>query len=141
MRKHIPTFALVVLALLVGYWGGRTKAVHAGGPRTFELRAYHTAPGKYADLVKRFHDHTMALFEKHGMTNVAYWNATEDPQRGNVFYYMLAYPSREAREKMWKDFSDDPEWHKVKDASEVDGKLVDKVDAIFLEPTDFSPLQ
>jgi hypothetical protein len=141
MRKHIPTFALVVLALLVGYWGGKYRSVQAGSPRTFELREYITAPGKYPDLVKRFHDHTLALFEKHGMTNIGYWNATEDPQQGHVFYYMLAYPSREAREKMWKEFSDDPEWHKVKDASEVNGKLVDKVEAVFLEPTDFSPLQ
>lgn len=141
MRKHIPTFALVVLALLAGYWAGRNRTVHASSPRTFELRVYHTAPGKYDDLVKRFKNHTMALFQKHGMTNIAYWNATEDPQRGSSFYYMLAYPSREAREQMWKAFADDPEWHKVKDASEANGKLVDKVDAIFLEPTDFSPLQ
>ena len=133
--------ALVVAALAVGYSAGRNSIVEANSPRTFELRAYHTAPGKYGDLVKRFQDHTMALFKKHGMQNVAYWNATEDPQRGHVFYYMLAYPSREAREKMWKAFSEDPEWRRVKDASEAHGKLVEKVDAIFLEPTSFSPLQ
>jgi hypothetical protein len=55
--------------------------------------------------------------------------------------YILAYPSKEAREKSWKAFVDDPDWKAAKEASEKDGKLVDKVDQVFLNPTDYSPLK
>ena len=55
--------------------------------------------------------------------------------------YILAYPSKEAREKSWKAFQDDPDWKAAKEASEKDGKLVDKVVSVFLNPTDYSPIK
>jgi hypothetical protein len=107
---------------------------------TYELRVYYPAPGKLAALNARFREHTMKLFEKHGMTNVAYWNETATPENpdGRVVYIM-AYPSREARDADWKAFGSDPEWRSVVAASEANGKLVTKVDSIFMTETDYSP--
>jgi hypothetical protein len=106
----------------------------------YELRIYYPAPGKLAALNARFRDHTLKLFEKHGMRNVAYWN--EPPSKealdGRVIY-VLAYPSREARDQAWKAFGQDPEWRAVVASSEAGGKLVTKVDSVFMTMTDYSP--
>jgi len=83
----------------------------------------------------------MKLFVKHGMTLIGYWNPADPAEAEKKLIYILAYPSKEAREKSWKAFREDPDWLKAKDASEKDGKLVDKVDSVFLTPTDYSPLQ
>ena len=106
----------------------------------YELRIYYPAPGKLAALNARFREHTMKLFEKHGMRNVAYWQEqpSEQAPDGKVIY-VLAYPSREAREASWKAFVQDPAWHAVVARSEAEGQLVAKVDNMFMTMTDYSP--
>ena len=104
----------------------------------YELRVYTAAEGKLQELLKRFREHTRKLFEKHGMKNVAYWTATDEPKKANTLIYILKSPSREAHTASWKAFQDDPEWQKVKAESEANGKLVEKVDSTFMVLTDFS---
>ena len=111
----------------------------AGSTGVYELRIYHAAPGKLQDLLARFRDHTMALFEQHGMKNVAYWTPLDEPEKSNVLIYILYHPSREAAAANWQSFRDDPKWKSVVEKSEANGKLVDKVDVTFMELTDFSP--
>ena len=105
----------------------------------YELRVYHTFEGKLDDLLRRFRDHTTRLFEKHGIKNVAYWTPTDEPLKGKTLIYILAHPSREAATANWQAFRDDPEWQSVRDKSEANGKLVEKIDSTFLVMTDFSP--
>jgi hypothetical protein len=105
----------------------------------YELRVYHTYEGKLDDLLRRFREHTMQLFEKHGIKNIAYWTPTDDPLKGKTLVYIISHPSREAATANWKAFQDDPEWKQVRDASEANGKIVEKVDSTFLTLTDFSP--
>jgi hypothetical protein len=105
--------------------------------RFFEMRTYHAAPGKLDALLSRFRDHTLSIFEKHGMVNVGYWTPLTNTE--NKLIYLLAYPSREAREKSWKEFAADPAWQAVVKESEANGKLVSKAESVFLTPTDFSP--
>ena len=104
----------------------------------YELRVYHAAEGKLQDLLKRFREHTTKLFEKHGMKNVAYWVPTDEPAHSNLLIYILEHPSREDATKNWQAFRDDPEWQSVRDKSEVNGKLAEKVDSTFMALTDFS---
>lgn len=106
--------------------------------RCFELRTYHAAPGKLDDLNARFRDHTLKIFEKHGMSNIGYWVPADNS--GNELIYLLAFPSREAREKAWKEFGADPEWKAAQKASEANGKLVTKADSVLLTATDYSPV-
>jgi NIPSNAP len=142
MKKHLLLTALAAAIFSGGYWLGAARTVHAAAPpRTFELRIYTTYEGKYNDLLARFRYHTVTLFQKHGMTNIGYWNPTDDPKKGKQLYYMLAFPNREAATKSWAAFQADPEWKAVQKASEESGKLVEKVESVFLEPADFSPLQ
>ena len=105
----------------------------------YELRVYHAAAGKLADLLARFRDHTIKIFDRHGMKSIAYWTPVDEPDKSNTLFYILYHPSREAAAANWKSFQDDPEWKSVKDKSEANGKLVDKVDSTFLALTDFSP--
>ncbi|GAC1703390.1 MAG: hypothetical protein NVS9B4_11460 [Candidatus Acidiferrum sp.] len=108
--------------------------------KVYELRVYHTFPGKLPDLLTRFRDHTTKLFESHGMKNVAYWTPIDEPAKSSTLYYILEHPSREAATANWKAFRDDPEWKSVAAKSEENGKLVEKVDSTFLTLTDFSPI-
>jgi len=105
--------------------------------RCFEMRTYFAAAGKLDALHARFRDHTTKLFIKHGMTNVGYWVPKDNTE--NKLVYLLSYPDLAAREASWKAFQADPDWTAARDASEVAGKLVEKVDSRFLTLTDFSP--
>jgi hypothetical protein len=106
----------------------------------YELRIYHPHAGKLDALNARFREHTLKLFEKHGMRNVAYWIEQPTPEApdGKVIY-VLAFPSREARDASWQAFIADPEWQAVASASEVNGRLVAKIDSTFMSLADYSP--
>jgi NIPSNAP len=114
----------------------------SGGAKSdvvYELRVYHTAEGRLNDLEARFRDHTVALFTKHGLKSIAYWVPIEEPLKGRTLIYILEHPSREAATANWKSFQADPEWVKVKAASEANGQLVEKVDSTYMALTDLSP--
>ena len=116
----------------------------AKGGRVYEMRTYYAAEGKLEALHARFRDHTVAIFKKHDMTVVGFWvpvDGTTGAATGNTLVYILSYPSLDARKKSWDAFGADPEWNAAKTESEKNGKLVDKVDSVFLTPTDYSPLK
>jgi hypothetical protein len=111
-------------------------------PRFFELRTYTASPDRMDRLLARFRNDTLRIFAKHGMTSVGYWTAVNGENADRTLVYLMAYPSREAREKMWADFSADPEWQNVAKASQADGvPLAAKVESRYLTPTDFSPMK
>ncbi len=109
--------------------------------RVFELRTYTCNEGKLPDLLARFRNHTTRLFEKHGMTNIGYWVPQDPPNSQNTLIYIIAHASREAAKKNWDDFRNDPEWQKVQKESEANGKIVSKVESVYMNPTDFSPIK
>ncbi len=131
-----------VLILLAGIWIGKAATADAAGKgRVFELRTYTANEGKLDDLHARFRDHTLKLFQRHGMTNIIYCKPLDPPLSGNTLVYLLAHASREAATKSWEAFRNDPEWVKARDTSEANGKLVSKVESVFLEATDYSPMR
>ena len=128
----IPLFILTFLAVAF------TSA--AADTRLYELRTYHANPGKLDALHARFRDHTVKLFEKHGMTNLGYWTPDDNGSDDAKLVYVLAYNNRKERDGAWKAFLEDPAWKKAYAESTADGKLVKKVDRVFMEATDYSPL-
>lgn len=116
---------------------GACCCVQAEDSRVFEMRTYYANEGKLDALQARFRDHTVALFEKHGMTNVGYFVPAEG--ESEMLVYMLAYPDQKAREESWKAFLNDEDWKAAYKASVRDGKLVRKIDSVFLKATDYSP--
>jgi hypothetical protein len=127
----------IILACIAAFTSLCT-AEDAYPPRCYELRIYTAAEGKLDALKARFRDHTVGLFKRHGMTNVAYWTPTENA--ANQLIYLLSYPSVEARTAAWKAFGADPEWKAAAKASEVNGKLLaHPPESRILAMTDFSP--
>ena len=110
--------------------------------KVFEMRTYYAPPGKMAELHARFRDHTCELFKKHGMELVGFWEPVDEKSgKGEKMVYILAYPSREAATASWKAFSADPVWKKAHAESEKNGKLVSKVESVFLNSLDYSPIK
>lgn len=130
----MKAIAIVVFPLFLCFMSS------AKDTRCFELRTYTAAPGKLEDLHNRFRNHTLRLFEKHGMQNIGYWVPMDkEGKPENKLIFLLAYPHREAREKAWKAFTSDPDWKAAAKASEAAGALVTKAENPYLKATDYSP--
>lgn len=138
--KLVCDFSLA-LALVAAATVAVVPEARGADPRVFELRTYTCHPGKLDSLHKRFREHTNGIFVKHGMSLIAYWTPTEGPEAENTLVYVLAFPSMAAREASWKAFRDDPDWKAAYAASQEDGKIVAKVESMFLTPTDYSPIR
>lgn len=120
---------------------GYASGANAAQSRVYELRTYTSPDGKLETLLTRFRDHTTKLFEKHGMKNIGYWIPQDEPQKKNTLIYIISHESREQAKKNWDAFRADPAWQKVQKASEVNGKIVQKVESVFMDATDFSRLK
>ena len=124
-----------------GFVGGEVAHAQAA-TRVFEMRTYTAGPGKFAALHSRFRVHTLRLIEKHGMQNIGYWVPADPPNSENTLTYILAHKDREAAKASWAAFGADPEWQKVRKESMADGvSLTTKVESVFLNPTDYSPMK
>jgi hypothetical protein len=106
----------------------------------YELRIYRTNPGKMPALLNRFANHTLTLFEKHGIRQAGFWT-TVVGESTNDLTYMLAWESMAERETRWNAFASDPEWLAVRAESEKDGAINANVSNSFLTPTAFSSVK
>ena len=141
MNRILLLLSVSAIALVAGYYLGAAQTAHAQSRRVFELRTYTTLEGRLDALNARFRNHTIKLFEKHGMTNVGYWVPKDAPRSADTLIYILAHKTREAAKESWDGFRKDPDWIKARDASEASGKIVAKVESVFLDATDYSKLQ
>ena len=133
--------SLVLFGFALGMVVKPATEVRAQSPRVFELRTYTAPDGRLGDLHARFRNHTLRIFQKHGMTNVAYFSPLDAPLSQNTLVYLLAHSSREAAKKSWDAFRNDPEWKKVAAETQANGPIVAKVESVFLEATDYSPMK
>lgn len=88
------------------------------------------------DLLKRFENHTMSLFETHGMKNHGYWMGND-----GTLVYLISHKDRAQAKKNWKAFIANPVWKKAHADSRKNGPLVRKIESEFLTATTFSPLK
>ena len=136
------SWLFLVAGLVLGAGLQWTHAAGAdSGSRVFEIRTYHTLPGRLDALQKRFREHTMRIFEKHGMSNVAYWVPQDSPARETTLIYVISHASREQAKANWAAFIADPEWKKVAEDSQKDGKIIERIESVFMDATDYSPLK
>jgi hypothetical protein len=136
-------YAVAATVLVAAGW-----AIHAGAQqsgekkmenRVFELRIYYASPGKMNDLHARFKDHTVKLLQKHGMELIGFWTDAKESDKKLV--YLVAHKSKAAADASWKAFGADPEWKAAKAKSEAAGKVVDKVETTWLNPTEYSAMK
>jgi len=133
--KLLAAVALVFSGIVIG------RAYQPASSKVYEMRTYTATEGKLDAVNARFRDHTVKLFEKHGMKSVGYWVPNEGPMAGSTLVYILEHPSREEARKNWAAFSADPEWQKAKAASEVNGRIVAKAESVFMTATDYSAIK
>ncbi|MBC8116134.1 MAG: NIPSNAP family protein [Candidatus Saccharimonas sp.] len=144
IRPWLITAAALLVGLAVG-WSTATLRAEPDKPaaKVYELRTYTTEEGRLPALHARFRDHTIKLFEKHGMKNVVYFTPIDKDGKPveNKLVYLLAHKSQEARTASFGAFARDPEWIAARDASEKDGRIVANVDSQLFVPTDYSPMK
>ena len=134
-RGLVP--AAVCAALLAGAAVAVAVQTQARA-RVYELRTYTVPADRLDALHARFRDHTMRIFQRHGMNNVVYFRP-QDPERATTtMVYLISHASRQAADASWAAFRKDPEWQTVAAASGV-GPV--KVESQFLDPTDYSPMK
>ena len=140
--RFLSLLAVLAVGASAGFIAGQSRvAVAQSQDRVFELRTYTTLPGRLDALHARFADHTMRLFEKHGMTNIGYFSPQDERLAENTLIYILAHDSREAAQASWQAFVADPEWQQVSEASQRDGKIIEKLESVFMDPTGYSQLR
>ena len=140
MRRTLPLLGLTLAALAFSTLRAADEPKATGKDRVFEMRTYYPHPGRSEAMHKRFRDHTCDLFKKHGMELIGFWSPRDEAKKENLVY-ILAFPSMDAAKASWKAFQGDPEWIKVRDESEKDGKIVAKVDSVYMNPTDYSAIK
>jgi hypothetical protein len=146
MTAFTPSrIASAAVLLAIGFAAGSLNAANVAhaqnAGKVYELRTYTAPDGTLPKLQARFRDHTMRIFNKHGMTSVGYWVPQDAPNKDNTLVYIISHDSREAAKKNWADFQADPEWKKVAAESQVDGPIVSKVVSVFMDATDYSPIK
>jgi hypothetical protein len=145
MKSGTRSAAFAAAIFVVGFGLGQffdlTPTANAQGQKVFELRTYTAPEGKLPNLLARFGDDTLRIFENHNMNNLGYWVPQDSPASENTLVYIISHDSREAAARNWAGFRDDPEWKRVADESQVDGPIVSSVESMFLQATDFSPMQ
>ena len=134
------TVAASILTLILGF-GLSISAQAEENDKVFELRTYTSAPGKLDDLQSRFRDHTTRIFAKHGMKVIAYWTPTDPEKANDTLIYVLEHASQVAADQSWQAFAEDPEWAKVSEASNANGRILTSVVREYMKATDYSPLQ
>ena len=139
--NRLITFSLVIFSfgLFVGSAIQFSAVAKAQAPnQVFELRTYTTHPGRLDALHARFRDHTLKLFERHGITNIGYFVPQEAPLADNTLIYLLAHDSREGAKSSFTNFINDPDWKKVYKESHLSGPIVENIESVFMDPTDYS---
>jgi len=139
--RVVPALAFLAIGFAAGSWHGAAVVEAQNANRVFELRTYTAPEGKLPNLNARFRDHTMRIFEKHGMKSVGYWVPQDAPTKDNTLIYMISHESRDAAKKNWAAFGADPEWQKVSKESQMDGKIVAGITSVYMDPTDYSPIK
>ena len=139
--RLVSAAALLAIGFAAGSWNASSVAHAQNAGKVFELRTYTAPEGKLPNLQARFRDHTIRIFNKHGMKSVGYWVPQDAPAKDNTLIYIISHDSREAAKKNWADFQADPEWKQVSAESQVGGPIVSKVVSVFMDATDYSPIK
>lgn len=145
MTARLRVGLVVALSFAAGFamhalWA--PEVASAQSPRVFEIRTY-TSPDaeKLKALHTRFREHTVRIFQRHGMQSHVYLSPQDAPLKDNTLIYVISHASREQAKKNWADFQADPEWQQIAAASNANGRIVTKVDSVFADATDYSPLK
>ena len=151
--KRIQLIYLLFIILFASFSNPPESNQFTSSKEVYEMRVYYTFDGKFNDIISRFENHTIHLFEKHGFTNVGYWTTTKRDSTSfadkfvfqnngrDALVYIVSFKDMESRDASWDNFINDPEWIEVFETSRLNGPIVKEIDQVFLTPTVFSNLK
>ncbi|TVQ01435.1 MAG: NIPSNAP family protein [Balneolaceae bacterium] len=117
------------------------QLIESNTDKVYELRTYTTHDGRLEALHRRFEDHTLRLFEKHGMTNIGYWVPSDPELRENTLIFILMHESADAARANWDAFRADPEWQQAYKDSHADGVIVAQAVSVYMNATEYSVMK
>jgi len=142
VNKLIRTAGISLISLTIGLGAGIFMSSSAQDDgKVFELRTYKSTPGNLGNLHSRFRDHTIRIFGNHDMKVVGFWSPTSEEEREDTLVYMLEHASQEAANASWEAFGQDPEWARVSEASNANGRILAGVERKYMVATDYSPMK
>lgn len=142
MNKTSKALAVSLLSLILGLGTGiYASSSAAQGSKVYELRTYTATPGNLDNLHARFRDHTIRIFENHGMKIVGFWSPLSEDDADDTLIYVLEHASQEAANASWQAFGQDPEWKSVSEASNANGPILAGVERRYMSATDYSPIK
>ncbi len=141
MSNYLKIAGISLLSMAIGVGAGMFAVSSAQSGKLYELRIYKSTEGNLDNLNARFRDHTMRIFEKHGMENIGYWTPTSEEERDDTLVYIIAHDSEEAAAASWGAFIQDPEWQEVAEASNANGQILAGIENKYMVATDYSPMQ
>lgn len=142
MRKISKTLGFSLLTLIISLSAGIFASSSAAqDDKVYELRIYTATPGNLGNLHARFREHTIRIFENHGMKIVGFWSPLSEEDADDTLIYVLEHASQDAADASWQAFGQDPEWKSVSDASNANGPILAGVERRYMSATDYSPLQ
>jgi hypothetical protein len=127
----ILTVGVIVPERFLGSAGEPQNVIH-------QLRIYEIFDANKKAFHDRFRDHAMRIMAKYDFKIVATWESKKDNR--TEFVYLLEWPDEETMDDRWEKFLRDPEWIKIKkETAEINGPLVEEIQARTLYLTDYSP--
>ena len=142
MNKPSKALAASLLSLILGLGTGiYASSSAAQDNKVYELRTYTATPGNLENLHARFRDHTIRIFENHGMKIVGFWSPLSEDDADDTLIYVLEHASQEAANASWQAFGQDPEWKSVSEASNANGPILAGVERRYMSATDYSPIK
>lgn len=141
LRRYALAATFGMVAFGLGMFANEMRVTAQSKARVFELRTYTMHEGKLEHELDLFRTSLAKTIERHGMSALGYWTAADAPQSQNTLIYIVAHQSREAAKKSWDAFRADPVLVPMREATKREGPSVVKVDSVFLNPTDFSPIK
>ena len=141
MKPVGAAVVLLAIGFAAGSWHGAAVVEAQNANRVFEMRTYTAPEGKLPELHARFRNHTLRIFEKHGIKSVGYWVPQDAPTKDNTLIYVISHASRDAAKASWAAFRADPEWQKVDRESQINGKIVAGITSVYMDPADYSPIK
>ncbi|MEX1011590.1 MAG: NIPSNAP family protein [Balneolaceae bacterium] len=143
--KRVPVIlnailGVLLLSLLAGWTPGTAESEPQVEEPVYQMRIYTAHEGKFEDLKTRFRDHTIRIFEKHGIESIGYWIPQPPAGDGNTLICIVSYENQAATETSWEAFVNDPEWQQVYEESNADGPIVRQAETFYMNSADFSPL-
>jgi hypothetical protein len=106
----------------------------------YEQRVYRCLPGQLGRLLKRFENHTMRIWEKHGIRQAGFFTTILGESNRDLTY-LIQWDSLADREKRWGAFMADPEWIAARDDSEKAGPIIENVSSQIFAPTAYSSVK